>query len=321
MSRQKKDKGSPINSQAEETQVTISLSKLKALMKTIATEVFDDKKEKLREEIEDECEYKVYIQSVEIEQTFEKFKEDLKSRAETIDFKKIAKEQCITTTKSELKSTTEEIEALKTVNARMKRKLERLEFALSCKDAKIEQLKTKMDEIEQNQYNRSVRIMGMPEDEGEESDIKSIQNIAKEKFEMNLKTTDVAEAYRVGRVNNKRKSRDVIVKFKKKSVRDQFYANRRKLIPGHDYQNIYVNELLTEHRANLFFAARKLVKSKKLHSAWSQRGNILIRKVEADKPKEIKLHKQLEEITGEFGDEAEQPLCDDNYHDSCDEDD
>ncbi len=41
------------------------------------------------------------------------------------------------------------------------------------------------------------------------------------------------------------------------------------------------------------------MKSKKLHSAWSQRGNILIRREEGDKPKQISTHEQLRQITGE----------------------
>ncbi len=77
---------------------------------------------------------------------------------------------------------------------------------------------------------------------------------------------------------------------------------------------------MTEYRANLFFAASKLVKSKELHSAWSQRGNILVRKIESDKPRQIKLHKQLEELTGEC-DEGEQPLGDEDAEDSYEEED
>ena len=70
-------------------------------------------------------------------------------------------------------------------------------------------------------------------------------------------------------------------------------------MPKQDQSNVFINEQLSEHRANIFFAARKLVKSKKLHSAWSQRGNILIRREEGDKPKPISTHEQLRRITGE----------------------
>ncbi len=130
--------------------VTMPLSELKSLMQTIATKVFDTKKVELREEIEDECEYKVYIQSAEIEQTFEKLEEQLKSRAETIDFKKIVQEHCTKTLAAEMKSTKEEIDALKIQNSKMKRQLEKLQFSLACKNAKIEDLKMKVDRTKQN---------------------------------------------------------------------------------------------------------------------------------------------------------------------------
>ncbi len=293
------------NSQPEENNVTISMSELKTLMRTIAAEVFDEKKGKLKGDIEEECEYQVYIQSVEIEQTFEKFQEELKTRAETVDFKKIAKEQCITTINAEMKPTKEEIEALKKENSRLKRRLERLEFSLSCKDAKIDEMKIKIDEMEQIQYDNSVRIVGMPEEEGGESDINNIQMMARTKFEMDLKSNDIAYMYRAGRVSEKKKCRDLIIKFKKKSVRNQFYNNRKKLLSNNDQGCVYINEQLTEYRANLFFAARKLMKKKKLHSTWSQRGNILVRKTESDKPIHIKHHKHLAEIIGEFDDDED----------------
>ncbi len=324
--RKEKDKGNTSNSQPEDTNVTISMSELKTLMRTIAAEVFDEKKGKLKEDIEEECEYQVYIQSVEIEQTFEKFQEELKTRAETIDFKKIAKEQCITTMNAEMKPTKEEIEGLKKENSRLKRRLERLEFSLSCKDAKIDELKMKIDAIEQSQYDKSVRIVGMPEEEDGESDISSIQKMARTKFEMDVKSSDIADMYRAGRVTETKKYRDLIVKFKKKSVRNEFYNNRRKLLSSNDQGCVYINEQLTEYRANLFFAARKQWKKKKLHSVWSQRGNILVRKTESDKPKEIRHHKHLAEIIGEFDEDDDDMttgnrMISSDYHDSDDEED
>ncbi len=121
---QKKEEASNKSKKQQDAIVTMPMSDLKVLISTIAAEVFDTKKGKLKDEIEDECEYQVYIQSVEIEQTFEKFQEQLKSRAETIDFKKIVQEQCIKTLNAEMISTKEEITALKTENLKMKRRLE-----------------------------------------------------------------------------------------------------------------------------------------------------------------------------------------------------
>ncbi len=275
-------------------------------MQSIATEVFDSKKEKLKTEIEDECEYQVYIQSVEIEQTFEKFKKELKRKGETTEYKKLIKEQCGESLKScnetmrdEIKSRDDQIDALKKENLKMKRSLEKMQLHLSCKDAEIEGLKLKLDKVEQNQYEKNVRIVGMPEEEGKSSDLDNIQKMAKTTFAMNVEKTDIVEIYRLGKVTSKKKNRDLIVKFRKKSMREQFFNNRKKLMPSEKKRNIFINDQLTDYRANIFFTARNLVKAQKLHSAWSQRGNILVRKDDSDKPTEIRSHRELAEIIGE----------------------
>ncbi len=177
MPKTKKGKDEETTAQAKpaDNGTTLTKSELKTLMTSIANEVFEARKS----EIEDECEYQVYIQSVEIEQTFEKFEKKMKSRAETTDFKKIVEEQCSSALDSKMKTTNDEIEALKTENLKMKRRLEKLQFNLSCKDAKIQELKLKIDEIEQKQYNKNLRIVGMPEEEDGQSDIENIRRLQK----------------------------------------------------------------------------------------------------------------------------------------------
>ncbi len=261
---------------------------------------------KLKTEIEDECEYQVYIQSVEIEQTFEKFKKELKRKGETVEYKKLIKEQCSEslkccneTLREEMKSRDGQINDMKKENMKLKRSLEKMKFHLSCKEAEIEDLKLKLDQVEQNQYERNVRIVGFPEEEAGSSDLNNIQKMAKTAFDMSVEETDIAETYRLGKLSSNKKTRDLIVKFKKKSMRDQFFNSRKKLMLSEQRRNIFINDQLTDYRANTFFAARKLVKAQKLHSAWTQRGNILVRKEESDKPTHIRSHKELAEFIGE----------------------
>ncbi len=286
--------------------VNLTLSELKTLMQSIAAEVFDSKKEKLKTEIEDECEYQVYIQSEEIEKTFEKFKKELKRKGETVEYKKLIKEQCEESLKScnetlqdEIKSRNAQIEALKKENLKMTRSLDKMKFHLNCKDAKLEEMKLKLDQVEQNQYDRNVRVVGMPEQKDEINDLESIQKMAKTAFAMNVEKNDVVEVYRLGKVTERKKIRDLIVKFRKKSTRDQFYNSRKRLMHKEEQPNVFINDHLTEHRANIFFEARRLVKVRKLHSAWTQKGNILVRREESDKPKQIRSHEQLAETIGE----------------------
>ena len=315
------------NPQQDTQVVSMTLSELKSIMHKIAVEVFDEKKEKLQFDIEDECEYKVYIQSVEIEQTFDKFKEELKQRGETAELKKVVKEQCIETVnrenqtmKEKMQVMKEELSSVKTENKKIRRKLERLEFQLHSRTEKVEELKTKVDEIEQKQFERNVRIVGLPEDHDGESDLDTIQQLARKELHFNLNRSDVRDIYRVGKKSNKKKHRDVIIKFKQKTVRDQFYQNRKNIVQKEGEDQIYINDHLTENRANIFFAARKLVKGKKIHSAWSQRGNILIRKSEGEQPKQIRSHKELT-VFGYMADEIEEYSTLDTDLDSDEEED
>ncbi len=57
-----------------------------------------------------------------------------------------------------------------------------------------------------------------------------------------------------------------------------------------------MNDRLTEHRQNVLYAARKLVKARKIFAAWSQNGNILIRKTENSKIIQVDDHDNLRKI-------------------------
>ncbi len=181
-------------------------------MHAIAVEVFDEKKEKLQFDIKDECEYKVYIQSVEIEQTFDKFKEELKQRGETTELKKVVKEQCMETLNTEnemlkkaMQDMKEEINGMKTENKKLKRKLEKLDFQLYSRAEKAEELKIKVDEIEQKQLGRNVRIVGLPEERDGNNDFINIQKLARKEMDINLKQSDISDLYRVGKKTDKKK--------------------------------------------------------------------------------------------------------------------
>ena len=55
-----------------------------------------------------------------------------------------------------------------------------------------------------------------------------------------------------------------------------------------------MNDLLTTYRKGLFYAARKLYKSHKICAAWTQHGNVLVRRTEGDQATEIKTYDDLE---------------------------
>ncbi len=61
-------------------------------------------------------------------------------------------------------------------------------------------------------------------------------------------------------------------------------------------RNIYINEDLTLHRAKLFHDARQLVKQKRLHSTWTQQGNIMLKKNEEDRPTAVYDNEELRRV-------------------------
>ncbi len=193
----------------------------------------------------------------------------------------------------ELAALKKRLEEVEEDNSKKQRRLERLEYTISQKDAKINELKTTIDQLEQKHYMREVQIVGIPESINEEDDMKKVLNLAKTKMGQKLKKSDVEHIHRLGKKSEK-KTRDVIVKFNEKTVRDAFYQNRKKLIMKNDSRNsIYVNDHLTCYRKGLLYSARQLCKAKKISAAWSQHGNVHVRRSENDSVKQINSHDDL----------------------------
>ncbi len=163
--------------------------------------------------------------------------------------------------------------------------------------------KKDLDIIEQQLKARNVVIYGLVEDE--EEDIKEkVVSLANDVLQLNnMKPTDIEQASRMGKKKGDGLSRNTFVKFRSKKARDDFY-NKRKLTPiGEDVtRNIYINEDLTKHRSQLFHDARKLVKSRRLHSCWTQYGNIMMKRMSTDKPVAVYTHEELKRQCNQIDD-------------------
>ncbi len=195
----------------------------------------------------------------------------------------------------------DELADFKTENQRLHRRIERLELEGHKKSQKILELQTELDKMEQKQYENDVQIVGLKETENEEQDLKKILKISRETMGCKIKKTDIKNIHRLGKKSSD-KPRDLIIKFADHSTRKRFYENRKKTSPHKDTaRNIYINDHLTNYRKGLFFSTRKLLKSKKLYAAWTQNGNVLIRKTEKGTIKEIQSHEALAEYMDKFG--------------------
>ncbi len=259
----------------------LTMTQLKDMIQTLAAKIYEEKFEDLQEEMIEQVEFRVTVQCEGMEETINNLKKeisDLKAERETVN-------------------TT--VENLRMIMKKKDREIEKLLWENQCRAEEMENLKIKQDQLEQQKYEKNVRIVGMPDPEcSVEEEKENVVRFAKETLKLKLKTTDISEVQRMGKKTDRKPSRDLIVKFKKKETRNIFYKERKKPFENGLQSRVYINEHLTSYRSNLFFAARKLVKSRKLHSAWSQHGNILIRRDESDNPKQINTHKELAPFQG-----------------------
>ncbi len=154
---------------------------------------------------------------------------------------------------------------------------------------------TSIDAIEQELKSRNVIVFGIPEENTEECLKQQLYNLATDVLGMkDFKQSDIETAFRLGKPSLTNQPRKVLLKFRSKRKRDEFYKRRKKTPISEDVsKNIYINDDLTLHRSKLFHDARKLVKQQRLHSAWTQHGNVMVKKQEDDNPVAVYDHEQL----------------------------
>ncbi len=140
-----------------------------------------------------------------------------------------------------------------------------------------------LDAVEQQLKSRNVVVHGMPESENETLKEKLV-DLAVNVLGVNMKCSDIENAFRFGR-STEDNPRKLLVKFRSKQIRDMFYLNRKKTpINPSGCGNIYINEDLTQRRSKLFHDTRVLVRRGRLHSTWTQYGNVMIKTKHDAKP-------------------------------------
>ena len=226
-----------------------------------------------------------------------------------IHSKKIA-DECIKTLEAKVNlkidQLSEEIQSLKKEKVKLQeviesmekqhRKVERLQHESNLMRSEVRDIKTKSDMLEQEQYQNNLQIVGLPEAK-DNDDIKQLIKLSKDKLGVKIKASDIKEVIRLGKRKDKGPPRNTIVKFQEKSTKVKLCEHKKKLATQKDpAKNIYLNDHLSQHRQHLLYAARQLVKSKKLFGAWTQGGNILVKKEESGKIIQVLNHTDLMKI-------------------------
>ncbi len=139
--------------------------------------------------------------------------------------------------------------------------------------AKVNLLELKLDDQEQYSRRNLVRISGIEEHKGENTD-DLVLDLSR-KIGSNLTLTELDRTHRVGKPSPN-KPRDIIVKFTSYRARQELYLCRKEL-KDHGFEKTFINEDLTAKRSALLFSARSLTKTGHLLGAWSSDGKILIK--------------------------------------------
>ena len=189
----------------------------------------------------------------------------------------------------------QKVEELQRSNEMKTEQIAKLQQEIRLKDESIKKTILLLDNIQQKDYEKDVQLIGLSESANLDGDIMSIVNLAQEKMMQRIEVEYVEEVIRLGRKSST-KPRDLVVRFKDKKTRDIFYNNRKKTASSKNIcENIYVNDRLTRYRKGLFFKARQLFKAKVITAAWTQNGNVLIRRDIDSPPQQILGYNDLEE--------------------------
>ncbi len=144
-----------------------------------------------------------------------------------------------------------------------------------------------------------MRLVGLPEDESQESDCElktKIIEFSRQHLDIpNIDKDDIEEANRLGQKNTN-KHRDIIIRFKHKDARDKFYRRRKTLYDPERMRSrteIYINEDLTAYRQRLYFDARNLGKKATIFAVWTASGTIMVKLKEYSTPTPIQNHRDL----------------------------
>lgn len=163
-------------------------------------------------------------------------------------------------------------------DANMASRLKAMEQELAKKDAEIKKLKDQVEELEdrlddQEQYSRrtSVRLSGVPEEEGEDCE-KKVNDF----FSLLDHSPKINRVHRVGKKDsNSVKPRQILCQFTNYPDKKETMKLKQKL--KSIKKDVYINEDLTRKRAKLFKLARDIKGEKKIDDVWTADGRIVIK--------------------------------------------
>lgn len=182
-------------------------------------------------------------------------------------------------------------DALKIENEELKHKIDKLIKNNGEKDAKINELNIRVNELEQYSRRDQIEIYGIEESENE-----NLQNIIieiAEKIGVEIKDEDIHVVHRLGKIKKDKKPRAVIAKMQRKKTEE--IINKRKPISLQGYtNNIYINEAMSPFFKDLWWKAKNQARDMGYRYVWFKRGKLLVRKNEGNRPIRIQSEEDIE---------------------------
>jgi hypothetical protein len=140
---------------------------------------------------------------------------------------------------------------------------------------RVEVLENQTDDLEQYSRRNCLRLNGLPEVSGEDTDCKTLEVLNKNlNLWPPLDKSHVDRIHRIGDPNKERKNpRQVIIKFTSYRHRQRVLQRKR----GLKGTGLFLNEDLTKKRSAIMWTARNMWKDRRFKDVWTSDGRILVR--------------------------------------------
>ena len=162
----------------------------------------------------------------------------------------------------------------KQLNSDFRNSLASLQSQIESKDKKILELTKRVDDLENQNRRKNLRIQGIDYREGEDVNQKVCDNISK-LLKIKLKPSDIDESFRLNKRGSKPTSESpILVKLNKYEVKRQIYSSKKLLKDTVTGTKIYINEDLSKSRADLYKKVRQLRKDRLIWKTWTNNSRI-----------------------------------------------
>ena len=196
--------------------------------------------------------------------------------------------------RKQLEGLTNKVRELKAENLRLNQQCETIVKANENLQKIVDDHSRRLDDIEAYSRSDNLIFRGLPESslaeaassapaledgsaqlrETNKSVETTIITFCSSALGMTVQPQDISIAHRL-KAGTKDKYRPIIVRFASRQVRNAIYSTRKLLKDAKD--PVYISEHLTKSTSDLFYAARKMLRDKKISGTWTQGGHVFVR--------------------------------------------